>query len=62
MIEDRKIRQRSGYTLSKLHPILAPIAKIQRVLMKMLAGGYHAKPSAKQLSSLKTYFIHGEVS
>jgi len=62
IIEDRKIRQRSGYALSTLHPILAPIAKTQRVLMKMLVGGYHAKPSAKQLSALKNYFIHGEVS
>jgi glycosyltransferase involved in cell wall biosynthesis len=62
IIEDRKIRQRSGVALSKLHPILAPIAKLQRVFMKMLAGGYYAKPSAKQLASLKHYFIHGETS
>ena len=62
VIEDRKIRQRSGAALSKLHPILAPIAKIQRVLMKIMAGGYHAKPSAKQIASLKHYFIHGETS
>lgn len=61
-IEDSKIRQRSGAALSKLHPILAPLAKCQRVFMKILAGGYHAKPSVKLLASLKHYFIHGEVS
>lgn len=62
VIEDRKIRQRSGAALSKLHPILAPLAKLQRILMKIMAGGYRAKPSARQLASLKHYFIHGEVS
>ncbi len=62
VIEDNKIRQRSGYVLSKLHPILAPLAKMQRILMKIMAGGYHAKPSAKQLASLKHYFISGEAS
>lgn len=61
-IEDSKIRQRSGAALSKLHPILAPLAKCQRVFMKILAGGYHAKPSVKLLASLKHYFIHREVS
>jgi glycosyltransferase involved in cell wall biosynthesis len=62
IIEDRKIRQRSGTALSKLHPVLAPIAKLQRIIMKIMAGGYHAKPSVKQLASLKQYFIHGETS
>lgn len=62
IIEDRKIRQRSGIALSKLHPVLAPVAKLQRIMMKIMAGGYHAKPSSKQLAALKHYIIQGEVS
>ena len=62
LLEDRKIRQRSGVALSTLHPILSPLAKSVRIVMKILAGGYRAKPSKKLLTSLKHYFISGEVS
>lgn len=62
VIEDQKIRQRAVSALAKLHPILAPFAKAQRVFMKMLAGSYHAKPSAKLIASLQHYLISGEAS
>lgn len=62
VLEDRKIRQRSGYLMARLHPVLAPVAKCQRVFLKAWAGGYHAQPSAKQLAALKHYEIPGETS
>lgn len=56
-IEDDEIRRRSNLTMSRLRPVLRPLARMQRIMLKMLAGGYRARPPAKVIASLKRYYI-----
>lgn len=62
LLEISKIRQRSGANLTMVHPLLAALAKLVRIFLKIQAGGYRAEPSKKLLASLKHYLINGEVS
>jgi len=62
VLEDHTIRQRSGAVLCRLHPVLAPLAKLQRIWLKAVRGNYQAQPSPKLLASLKAYMIAGDVA
>ena len=54
--EDRQIRQRSALgRVPVLRPILAPLAKVYRVLLKAGAGGYDAHVDPQLLDSLRRY-------
>ena len=59
MIEDVKIRQRSTRTSPTIWPLLHYLARIQRILAKLINGGYRAKPPAQVIASLERYFIPG---
>jgi len=59
-LEYNEIRMRSSLKTTSLWPVLRGIARAQRVLSKLLAGGYRAQPPAKVLASLERYYIPGE--
>jgi len=59
MIEDVKIRQRSTGASPAIWPLLHYLARIQRILAKLINGGYRAKPPAQVIASLERYFIPG---
>ncbi|HEX5538710.1 MAG TPA: glycosyltransferase family 2 protein, partial [Methylophilaceae bacterium] len=52
-LEYNEIRMRSNLKSPSLWPALRGIARVQRVLSKLLAGGYRAHPPAKVLASLE---------
>ncbi len=61
-IEDNEIRSRANIAKPTLWPALRSLARGQRILLKMLAGGYRARPPAGVIASLERYYIPGELS
>ena len=59
-IEDNEIRNRANIAKPTLWPVLRSLARGQRILLKMLAGGYRARPPAGVIASLERYYIPGE--
>lgn len=59
-IEDNEIRSRANVAQPALWPALRGVARAERILLKMLAGGYRARPPARVLASLERYYIPGE--
>lgn len=55
--EANHIRQRSSLARPWLRPLLRPLARAQRILLKMRVGGYHARPPASVIATLKRYYI-----
>ena len=62
VIEDNEIRSRANIAAPTLWPALRSLARGQRILMKMLSGGYRARPPAGIIASLERYYIPGEAS
>lgn len=59
-LEDARIRARSALArLPGATPLLQPLARLQRVLAKSMAGGYWGGPAAGQLQALQRYRIEG---
>ncbi|MDB5805461.1 MAG: Family 2 glycosyl transferase [Betaproteobacteria bacterium] len=59
-LEDARIRARSALArLPGATPLLQPLARLQRVLAKGLAGGYWGGPADGQLRALERYRIEG---
>lgn len=59
-MEYNKIRQRSAFHQASWQPWLYWLAKAQRMLCKLAAGGYLAKPSASVIAALKRHYIRSE--
>lgn len=62
MQEVKVISRRASLAARILWPILHASARVHRILMKTLAGGYHAQPPPVILASLKRFYIPGEPS
>lgn len=58
-LEYDQIRRRSGLAGLGLQAVLHPLARAQRILLKLLAGGYAARPPAKVIATLVRYYIPG---
>lgn len=59
-IEDAEIRARSSLAASVvLRPALKPVARAMRILTKLAAGGYMARPPAALITALERYRIGG---
>jgi glycosyltransferase involved in cell wall biosynthesis len=59
-IEDAEIRARSKLAGSAmLRPALRPAARAMRIMAKLAAGGYMARPPAEVVASLERYRIAG---
>ena len=61
-IECEEIRRRHKWHHPSLRPLLSSLARAQRVLCKLAAGGYLARPDAKTIAALKTYYIQAKAS
>lgn len=59
-IEDNEIRQRAQMSSPTLYPVLHKLARMQRIFLKLLAGGYRARPPASVIAALERYYIPGE--
>lgn len=59
-IEYNEIRMRANIAQPALWPALRGVARAQRVLSKLFAGGYRAHPPANLIASLERYHIPGE--
>lgn len=59
-IEYDEIRQRYGIHKAALWPALRGLARAQRVLFKLVAGGYRANPEVNTIAALERYYIPGE--
>jgi hypothetical protein len=57
-VEDAEIRARSPLSgASLLRPALRPAARLMRIVSKLAAGGYTAKPPASLVQALERYRI-----
>jgi len=59
-MEYDQIRKRSGVQRSSWRPFLHALAKAQRLICKLRAGGYLVKPSSNVLATLKSYYIRAD--
>jgi glycosyltransferase involved in cell wall biosynthesis len=58
-LEDAEIRSRSPLADSAFRPALKPAARLFRIVTKLAAGGYMARPPASLLAELERYRIDG---
>ncbi len=56
------IRSRTRINHPALRPVLRGLARAQRVIYKLLAGGYLAQPNPSTLAALERYYIQAEAS
>ncbi len=58
--EYEEIRLRSGINQPVFRPLLRGLARVQRVLYKLVVGGYLASPGSNIIATLKRYYIPAE--